>query len=76
MKIKDIQRELKKQGFNPGPPNGVWGRPTIGALKDFQKARGLEADGVLTTETVDALFGRSSLESVEAAPELNTARLV
>ena len=41
----------------------------IGALKDFQKARGLEADGVLTTETVDALFGKSALESVEAAPE-------
>jgi uncharacterized protein (TIGR02594 family) len=69
MKIKDIQRELKKQGFNPGSPNGVWGRPTIGALKDFQKTRGLEADGVLTTETVDALFGSSFLESVESAPD-------
>ena len=69
MKIKDIQKALKKQGYKPGPANGVWGRPTIGALKDFQKACGLEADGVLTTETVDVLFGSSSLESVEATPE-------
>jgi peptidoglycan hydrolase-like protein with peptidoglycan-binding domain len=69
MKTKDIQKELKKQGYKPGPANGVWGRLTIGALKDFQKACGLEADGVLTTETVDVCSGVPSLESVEATPE-------
>jgi len=72
MDIIHIQRALKKQGYNPGPADGVWGRRTIGALKDFQQAQGLKVDGVLSIETVGALFGsgaKASTESVEAAPE-------
>jgi uncharacterized protein (TIGR02594 family) len=71
MKINVIQKALKKQGYNPGATDGAWGRPSINALKDFQEANGLDADGVLTVETVGILLAKgkkSSAGSLETAP--------
>ncbi len=51
MDVLKIQRALKSQGYDPGPPDGIWGRLTMVAVKEFQSRNGLPADGVVTPET-------------------------
>ena len=49
------QRALAAAGFNPGQPDGVVGMGTRSALRAWQKARGLTADGYLSPEMVQRL---------------------
>jgi uncharacterized protein (TIGR02594 family) len=51
MDVLRIQRALKSQGYDPGPLDGIWGRLTMAAVKEFQSRNGLPADGVVTPET-------------------------
>ena len=44
---KDIQTWLSCNGFNPGPIDGAAGARTTAAVKRFQSANGLSADGVV-----------------------------
>lgn len=60
MDITGIQKALKQQGFDPGAADGVWGRRTVAAVKAFQKARGLEADGIVGPQTEAALTGQAA----------------
>ncbi|MFA4991010.1 MAG: peptidoglycan-binding domain-containing protein [Candidatus Omnitrophota bacterium] len=48
---KDIQTALKNAGFDPGPIDGKMGQKTRQAIKDFQAAKGLVADGVVGPKT-------------------------
>ncbi len=43
--IKSLQSNLNALGFDAGPVDGIAGRGTRGALRRFQKANGLLADG-------------------------------
>ena len=52
--IKNIQKALKAEGFNPGPIDGIMGWRTKSALNKFQKSNGLSA-GELTQNTLEAL---------------------
>jgi hypothetical protein len=52
--IKNIQKALKSEGFNPGPIDGIMGWRTKSALSKFQKANSL-SDGELTQNTLEAL---------------------
>jgi hypothetical protein len=49
------QRALTALGFDPGQPDGVVGMGTRKALRDWQKARGLTADGYLSADMVRRL---------------------
>ncbi len=49
------QRALAILGFDPGAPDGVVGLGTRNALRTWQKARGLLADGYLSSEMVRRL---------------------
>jgi lytic murein transglycosylase len=49
------QRALNALGFDAGQPDGVVGQGTRRALRAWQKARGLTADGYLSTEMVQKL---------------------
>jgi membrane-bound lytic murein transglycosylase B len=49
------QRALVALGFNPGTPDGVVGMGTRTALRAWQKARGLTADGYLSPAMVEKL---------------------
>ncbi len=49
------QRALAALGFDPGAPDGVVGMGTRTALRAWQKARGLTADGYLSAEMVQKL---------------------
>ena len=65
--IKDIQKELKVKGFDPGDIDGIWGRRSITAVRAFQKARGLGVDGVVGPETIRALFPPATASSIAVA---------
>jgi len=51
----DAQKALARLGFDPGEPDGVVGVNTRTALRAWQKARGLTADGYLSMEMVRRL---------------------
>lgn len=53
--VKDLQRALNAAGFNAGAADGHFGARTETALKAFQTARGLVADGVAGPKTLRAL---------------------
>jgi len=54
---KDIQFALKNAGFYNGPIDGKIGKNTKKAIREFQKANGLKADGVVGKETKEKLAG-------------------
>jgi peptidoglycan hydrolase-like protein with peptidoglycan-binding domain len=57
--VKALQRQLSWLGFEPGTVDGRYGPITTGAVKRFQEANDLTADGVVGHDTRDAL--RASL---------------
>ena len=52
--VVELQRNLKRAGFDPGPVDGVFGPGTAEALQAFQLRRGYAVGGV-TQETAEAL---------------------
>ena len=65
--VKRLQRLLAGQGFSPGAADGQFGPRTRAAVEAFQRARGLEVDGVVGPKTWAALLG--------AGPRANGHRL-
>ena len=53
--VKELQQALKDQGYDPGQIDGVFGKKTERAVKRFQKACGLKADGIAGKNTYFAL---------------------
>ena len=54
--VKSWQRLLADRGHSPGSVDGYWGDKSVSALKNFQKAKGLTADGVLGPSTAERLI--------------------
>lgn len=63
-RMKDIQQALKNAGYYDGKIDGIKGKGTRKAIRDFQKANGLKVDGVVGSRTWDVLSNHLS-----AAPE-------
>ncbi|MGK7862898.1 peptidoglycan-binding domain-containing protein [Falsiroseomonas sp. E2-1-a4] len=68
---RDVQRALTQRGFNAGGADGVMGPRTRGALRDFQRANGLEATGRADAATVSALNISGSPQSMRGTPRRN-----
>lgn len=66
-KTKDIQQALKNAGYYDGKIDGVKGKGTRKAIKDFQRANGLKADGVVGRRTWDLLSNHLSAAPANAA---------
>lgn len=49
--IKQVQLALKAAGYDPGPADGRMGARTKTAIRDFQVANGLQADGKVGSRT-------------------------
>lgn len=55
MTLRDVQQALQRAGFDPGPIDGRMGRKTREALRHFQQAQGLTADGRIGPQTIAKL---------------------
>ncbi len=67
--IKQLQAALNELGHNAGAVDGIAGRGTRGALRRFQAARGMIADGYPTTEMLAfVLAARSPQTSSVGTP--------
>jgi len=53
--IKQIQLALKKAGFDPGVVDGKMGRLTRNAIRAFQRANNIRADGKVGKDTWNLL---------------------
>lgn len=58
--VKQIQTKLKAWGYYTGVVDGIYGKNTSNAVKNFQKKNGLTADGIVGTQTLKALGINSS----------------
>jgi lipid-binding SYLF domain-containing protein len=61
--VRQVQTALKKEGFNPGPTDGMMGPMTMTALRSYQSHKGLEVTGTISPETQNSLLGRSETAS-------------
>lgn len=70
--ITDLQKQLVAKGYDVGPTgaDGIMGDKTRAALKSFQKASGIKADGLVGTQTMDKL---SAAAPKVPAPNLRPA---
>lgn len=58
--VTKLQQALTITGYYNGKVSGNYGELTEKAVKAFQKAKGLTADGIAGNGTIKALFGSSS----------------
>lgn len=54
--IRDVQRQLKGLGFNPGSADGTFGEQTAAALRAYQQAYRLPVTGRLDETTVRSIL--------------------
>ncbi|MCA3012786.1 MAG: peptidoglycan-binding protein [Myxococcaceae bacterium] len=73
--VSRLQDSLKKAGFNPGATDGKYGPKTAAAVRDFQRANGLSADGIAGRDTFSRLSGGGGVSrapATSANPTLGT----
>jgi carboxyl-terminal processing protease len=71
--VKSLQQLLKALGNDPQTENGYYGPSTQAAVKAFQSAHGLTADGAANTATLQALVAELSTKYANDDPQLNAA---
>ena len=54
--VRLLQYGLKRAGIEPGNIDGIFGRRTLRAVQQFQRAMGLAADGIAGKLTWGALY--------------------
>jgi peptidoglycan hydrolase-like protein with peptidoglycan-binding domain len=57
---KNAQQALQAKGYNPGPIDGIHGPRTSAALRDYQKAEGLNVTGQMDGDTRAKLMASGS----------------
>jgi len=64
-----FQSDLLKLGFDPGTADGVLGRRTRGALRQYQKSKSLPADGFPTATLLAMLEADAAARNPPATPD-------
>ena len=72
-KVRGLQRQLRRGGFNPGPIDGHYGPLTEAAVRRFQVAHGLHVDGIAGPQTLGELE-RIAGRKRQATPPAPSAR--
>ena len=62
--VRELQRELRTRGQEPGAIDGLYGPRTRAAVARFQRARGLAVDGIAGPQTGAALQSRGESASL------------
>lgn len=65
--VRTLQSRLKKLGYYTGTVDGDFGDGTVAAVKAFQRANGLTADGRAGTSTLNKLYSSSAKSAAAAA---------
>ncbi len=65
--VLNLQTTLSSLGYNPGAADGVYGAQTTAAVKKFQSANRLTADGLAGYRTLDKLNSVSGRRSAYAS---------
>ena len=65
--VRLLQQKLKSLGYYTGSVDGTFGSGTTDAVKAFQRANGLKADGVAGGGTLNRLFASSAISSKQAS---------
>jgi len=69
--VKAVQRRLETLGVPPGRIDGLYGRSTETAVREFQAGHGLKVDGIVGPRTWSALFSEHGLARIQRLlPEL------
>ncbi len=75
--VKQIQQKLKNWGYYTGDVDGIYGSGTEKAVKAFQSAKGLEADGKAGPKTLSAMgISSNSASSSSSGDVALLARLI
>lgn len=56
--VIDTQRALRRLGYNPGPIDGVAGRGTVWAIREYQADNGLRVDGQVSRRLLNHMRKR------------------
>ncbi|RPJ54123.1 MAG: hypothetical protein EHM23_29590 [Acidobacteria bacterium] len=75
--IMQVQTALKNKGFDPGPADGVMGKKTKTALREFQKQNNLTEVGAINNDTLKALGvwdGPLANQRAAATPDTTTGQ--
>ena len=72
-RVAEIQRRLIELGYMNVEATGYFGQKTYDALRSFQRAAGLTADGVAGKKTTDALFASDAPRFTTTTATTSTA---
>jgi membrane-bound lytic murein transglycosylase B len=64
-----FQTDLQKLGFDPGTPDGVLGRRTRSALRQYQKSKAIAADGFPTASLLAMLDADAAQKAQPLTPD-------
>ena len=59
-RTKEIQRGLKRRGYDPGPVDGLLGRRTAQAIRKFQADNGLYVNGMPSRTVYEMLSSEAN----------------
>ncbi|HZM37194.1 MAG TPA: peptidoglycan-binding domain-containing protein [Burkholderiales bacterium] len=72
--VRQVQQELKAEGIDPGPIDGLWGPRTSRAVRQFQKQAQIDASGQLDARTLSALGIAGDQTAAAGGGEAHDAR--
>ncbi len=73
--VENLQRQLAAQGFNPGTADGIFGNRTRRAVEAFQRAEGIQVDGVAGRRTFEKLRNSDGFEDTRVDNTTGTPRV-
>ncbi len=72
--VRGLQRQLRRDGYDPGPIDGRYGPLTEGAVRRFQSAHGLRVDGIAGSHTFGELMRIAAVRHPATRPRAKAPR--